>query len=342
MRLLVTGGCGFIGSAVCRRLIGNGHRVVNLDLLTYASDVRSVSAIESSSRYEFVRGDIQDAVLVGDLLRKHEPEAIVHLAAESHVDRSIDGPRAFVETNILGTFTLLQQVRRWLDTAGTNTRDRFRFLHVSTDEVFCDLASDEPAFTETSPYRPSSPYSASKAASDHLVRSWRRTYGLPAIVTNCSNNYGPYQFPEKLIPLMILTALAGGDLPVYGDGLNVRDWLHVEDHAEALERIMLGAEKGEDFNIGGSSERRNIDVVHAICDELDRQCPKDAGSYRGQITFVNDRLGHDRRYAIDGTKLSRELGWQANRNFEQGLASTVTWYLNNKVWWQPHFKRRAA
>ncbi len=342
MRVLVTGGCGFIGSALCKRLVRNGHAVLNLDLLTYAADPRTVAAIADDPLYTFVHGDVRDTELFGELLDKHSAQAVVHLAAESHVDRSIDGPKNFLETNVMGTYSVLQAVRGYLDRVGGELRQGFRLLHVSTDEVFGDLSADEPAFKEDSPYSPSSPYSASKAASDHLVRAWRRTLGVPAVVTNCSNNYGPYQFPEKLIPLMIVTALAGRKLPVYGDGRNVRDWLHVEDHADALETVLMHAEPGDSFNIGGNCERRNIDVVHAICDALDQMAPRNSGTYRDLISFVSDRPGHDRRYAIDGSHIARTLGWRPARQFEQGLEETVRWYLANENWWRPHLEGKNA
>ncbi|MCV0396058.1 MAG: dTDP-glucose 4,6-dehydratase [Rhizobiaceae bacterium] len=335
--ILVTGGAGFIGSAVCRQLCANpAIRVVNLDKLTYAGNLASLSSIGNAPNYSFVEGDICDDRLVLELLRRHEVDTIMHLAAESHVDRSIDGPGAFIETNIVGTFRLLNaalEYWRGLDEAG---RDRFRFHHVSTDEVFGDLPFETGIFTEDTPYAPSSPYSASKAASDHLARAWHETYGLPVVVSNCSNNYGPFHFPEKLIPLVILNALDEKPLPVYGKGANVRDWLFVEDHARALELVATRGVPGESYNIGGRAERTNLAVVEAICDLLDDRHPRRGGGrHRDLITFVADRPGHDRRYAIDASKIERELGWTPAESFESGLARTVDWYLANEWWWGP-------
>ncbi len=332
--VFVTGGAGFIGSSLCRHLIAaTDCRVVNFDLLTYAANPASLAPIEHDPRYAFVKGDIRDAAAVAAAFERYRPDAVVHLAAESHVDRSIAGPLAFVETNVLGTGVLLDQATRHRDRLPAEARDGFRFVHVSTDEVFGSLGSDG-AFHEETRYDPSSPYSASKAASDHLAAAWWRTYGLGTIVTNCSNNYGPCQFPEKLIPLMILNALEGRPLPVYGDGGQVRDWLHVEDHAAALARVLEAGEPGSRYAIGGNAERTNLAVVHAICDTLDRLRPA-AGGRRGLVSFVADRPGHDRRYAIDATKIGRELGWRPARSFEEGLAATIAWYLDNSAWWEP-------
>ncbi len=334
---LVTGGCGFIGSALCRRLLGDGHRVVNLDKLTYASSPDTLRDVAASPAYRFVHGDIADRALVAATLRDHDIGAVIHLAAESHVDRSIDGPQAFIETNIVGTFHLLESVLEyWRGHGDAARKAAFRFHHVSTDEVFGDLPFDESRFVETTPYAPSSPYSASKAASDHLVHAWHRTFGLPVVLSNCSNNYGPYQFPEKLIPLVTLNAIEGRPLPVYGEGSNVRDWLHVDDHAEALAAIVARGRVGESYNVGGDSERSNLEVVHAICDALDETRPRDDGSsHRSLIRFVSDRPGHDRRYAIDCGKITRELGWRARHRFDAGLQQTVHWYLDNEWWWAP-------
>ena len=334
-RILVTGGAGFIGSALCSHLVRQGHFVVNVDKLTYAGHLASLREIDAAPNYVFVRGDICDERLMRATLAQHEIDTIMHLAAESHVDRSIDGPTAFVETNVVGTFRLLSAALahyRRLDEPG---RSRFRFHHVSTDEVFGDLPFDRGIFTEETPYAPSSPYSASKAASDHFVRAWHETYGLPVILTNCSNNYGPYHFPEKLIPLVILNALDEKALPIYGKGTNVRDWLYVEDHARALEATVLKGRIGESYNIGGRAERTNLQVVEAICALLDERRPRSNGAYQDLITFVTDRPGHDRRYAIDPAKVERELGWRAAETFDTGLARTVDWYLDNAWWWQP-------
>jgi len=333
MRILVTGGCGFIGSALCRRLIGeSGHTVVNLDKLTYAGNLDSIQSVLHHPRHTFTRGDIADAEFIADMLHQTHPAAIIHLAAESHVDRSIDGPAAFVQTNVVGTFTLLEAARQhWLELDAAD-RERFRFLHVSTDEVYGSLGPTG-AFTETTPYSPRSPYSASKASADHLVRAYHHTYGLPTIVTNCSNNYGPYQFPEKLIPLMILNALEGKPLPVYGDGLNVRDWLFVDDHCQALRTVLRHGAPGETYNIGGDCERTNLEIVHTICrlvDELQTALPH--RPCKNLIQRVPDRPGHDRRYAIDAGKIQRELGWQPSHNFESALAHTVRWYIDNRSW----------
>lgn len=341
---LVTGGAGFIGSNLVRFLVRNGCRVVTLDKLTYAGNVASLDdlpALTPGGGHLFVRGDIADADLVERLLNEHRPDGVFNLAAESHVDRSIDGPAAFIETNVLGTFRLLEATRNYLAAPGGEARQTFRFLHVSTDEVYGSLG-ETGLFTEETPYAPNSPYSASKASSDHLVRAYHHTYGLPTLTTNCSNNYGPYQFPEKLIPLTILRALDGKTLPVYGDGTNVRDWLYVEDHCRALLTVMERGRTGETYNIGGSSERRNIDIVRLLCDILDRERPRDdRKSRREQITFVADRPGHDRRYAIDASKIRRELDWTPQETFESGMGKTVTWYLTHNDWVEPLLSRQA-
>ena len=334
--VLVTGGAGFIGSAVCRRLVARGYRVINLDKLTYAADLASLREVDQSDRYLFRRGDICDGHAVMALLAEERPDAVMHLAAETHVDRSIDGPGVFVETNVAGTVTLLNAALDYWRGLKGGQRQRFRFHHVSTDEVFGELRLDSGVFTEETPYAPSSPYSASKAAADHFVRAWQETYGLPVVLSNCSNNYGPFHFPEKLIPLVILNALEGRELPVYGDGQNVRDWLYVDDHAAALELVLTRGAPGESYAIGGRSERSNLTVVETICDTLDRIRPRaDGKSYREQISFVADRPGHDFRYAIDASKLRRDLGWTPQETFESGIARTIQWYLDNGDWWQP-------
>lgn len=345
MRILVTGGAGFIGSAVCRHLIQNTqHAVVNLDKLTYAASLASLRPIENNPRYRFVKGDIGDRALVDGLLRAENIDAIMHLAAESHVDRSIDGPGDFISTNIVGTYALLEAARAYHATLEGARAAAFRFHHISTDEVYGELPLDDGSlFTEATPYAPSSPYSASKAASDHLAMAWFHTYGLPVVLSNCSNNYGPCHFPEKLIPLMILNGLEGRALPVYGRGENVRDWLYVEDHARALERVLTKGQPGRGYNIGGRNERSNLAVVEAICDTLDRLAPRPGGgSRRDLITFVADRPGHDLRYAIDATRIETELGWRARETFETGLEKTVRWYLDNEDWWRPLREGRYA
>jgi dTDP-glucose 4,6-dehydratase len=335
-RILVTGGAGFIGSAVCRHLVGAGYRVVNLDKLTYAGNLESLRDVSGNPAYSFHQLDICDDAGVLDILRRERIDAIMHLAAESHVDRSIDGPAAFLETNVVGTFRLLNAALTYWRGLDAEAQRRFRFHHVSTDEVFGDLPFDEGVFTEETPYAPSSPYSASKAASDHFVRAWHETYGLPVVLSNCSNNYGPYHFPEKLVPLVILNALEGLPLPVYGAGENVRDWLFVDDHARALELVVTRGAVGESYNVGGNSERTNLGVVETICDILDAKRPlAGGGSRRELITFVKDRPGHDRRYAIDASKIERELGWRARESFETGLEKTIDWYLANEWWWRP-------
>jgi dTDP-glucose 4,6-dehydratase len=341
-RVLVTGGAGFIGSALCRHLVGAGrYRVVNLDKLTYAGNLHSLREIEGRPDYRFVKGDIADGALVARLLAEERPEAIIHLAAESHVDRSIDGPSDFIDTNIVGTFRLLEAARRYWQGLEGGEKTAFRFHHVSTDEVFGDLPFDSGVFTEETPYSPSSPYSASKAASDHLVRAWGHTYGLPVVLSNCSNNYGPYHFPEKLVPLVILNALHERPLPVYGRGANVRDWLYVDDHARALELVATAGEAGGTYLIGGRAERTNLEVVNAICDLLDERRPRPgAESHRALIEFVGDRPGHDRRYAIDPSRIEQALGWRPQESFESGLAKTVDWYLAREDWWRPLRERR--
>lgn len=335
--LLVTGGAGFIGSNfVLDWLRRHGaDRIVNVDKLTYAGNRRSLAAVDvegGQSRHVFSQTDICDRAALDALLATHRPQAVVHFAAESHVDRSIADPGAFIQTNVVGTFTLLEAARAYWGRMNAADADHFRFLHVSTDEVFGSLGADDPPFSETTAYQPNSPYSASKAASDHLVRSYHHTYGLPVLTTNCSNNYGPYHFPEKLIPLMITNALSGKALPVYGDGLNVRDWLYVGDHCTAIRTVLARGKVGETYNIGGWNEKTNLDVVHTLCDLLDALRPKASGSYRQQISFIGDRPGHDRRYAIDARKLERELGWRPAETFETGLRKTVQWYLDNPGW----------
>ena len=335
MRILITGGAGFIGSALIRHLIRQtDHEVLNLDKLTYAGNLKTLAALEGNPRHVFSQTDICDRAALDMLLETYRPRAVVHFAAESHVDRSIHGPAEFIQTNIVGTFTLLEAVRGWWGGLDDRARADFRFLHVSTDEVFGSLGPNDPQFSESTAYAPNSPYSASKAAADHLVRAYHHTYGLPVVTTNCSNNYGPYHFPEKLIPLMITNALAGKPLPVYGDGQNVRDWLYVGDHCNAIREVLARGRIGETYNVGGWNEKTNIDVVYTICDLLDELKPKAAGSYRDQVTFVKDRPGHDRRYAIDAGKLERELGWRPAETFETGLRKTVQWYLSNQAWVQ--------
>jgi dTDP-glucose 4,6-dehydratase len=336
MKILVTGGAGFIGSAVCRMLVNDlGIDVVNIDCLTYASNLASLESIAANRKYSFYQVNVCDRAAVSDILRLERPDAIMHLAAESHVDRSITGPAAFIETNITGTYAMLEAARAYWSELPLRQKEAFRFLHISTDEVFGSL-SDDGLFSETTAYDPSSPYSASKAASDHLVMAWHRTYGLPVVLSNCSNNYGPYHFPEKLIPLMISNALLGRDLPVYGMGINVRDWLYVEDHARALHAVVTKGTPGERYVVGGRNEKSNLEVVHQICELLDEAAPRDDGaSHTSAIAFVEDRPGHDYRYAIDPRKIERELGWKVQETFETGLKKTVQWYLNNEMWWLP-------
>lgn len=338
MKILVTGGAGFIGSAVVRHAIRAGHEVVNLDALTYAANLENVRPVANSPNYSFVKADIRDRAAMDAVFADHAPDAVMHLAAESHVDRSIDGPGDFIETNITGTFNLLEAARAfWMR---TGRPEGFRFHHISTDEVYGTLGATG-QFTEDTPYAPNSPYSASKAASDHLVRAWHETYGLPVLVTNCSNNYGPYHFPEKLIPVVILKALAGEPIPVYGAGENIRDWLYVEDHADALLTVLEKGAVGRTYNIGGENERRNIDLVQTICAILDEKRPM-ARPYAEQISFVTDRPGHDLRYAIDPTRIRTELGWRPSVTVEQGLERTVQWYLDNEDWWRPLQERRGV
>lgn len=338
MKLLVTGGCGFIGSAVVRLAVSRGHEVVNLDAMTYAANEANVASVAQSNLYSFEQADIRDRAALDRIFATHKPGAVMHLAAESHVDRSIDGPADFIETNITGTFNLLEAARtHWTRQGKPET---FRFHHISTDEVFGSLGP-EGQFTEHTPYDPRSPYSASKAASDHLVRAWAETYGLPTVLTNCSNNYGPYHFPEKLIPVTILNALHGKPIPVYGNGENIRDWLYVEDHADALLLVLEKGQLNRSYNIGGENERRNIDLVRTICALLDEMAPK-ATPYADQITFVTDRPGHDARYAIDPTRIRDELGWRPSVTVEEGLRRTVRWYLDNRDWWQPLLDRKGV
>jgi dTDP-glucose 4,6-dehydratase len=335
VRVIVTGGAGFIGSAVCRYLVlEQGASILNVDKLTYASNLDSLQAIASEPAYCFSKSDICDRRAMDAAFTSFRPDAVIHLAAESHVDRSITGAGEFVNTNVVGTFTLLEAARNYWMSLPAEDGSRFRFVHVSTDEVYGSLARDDDLFLESTPYDPSSPYAASKAASDHLVLAWQRTYGFPALISNCSNNYGPHQFPEKLIPLMILNAREGKQLPVYGDGLNVRDWLYVDDHARAIWMILRSGRIGEKYNVGGRNERSNIAVVHRICDILDKIEPM-SRSRRELVHYVTDRPGHDRRYAIDATKLEKELGWRAQESFDTGIERTIRWYLDNKSWWEP-------
>lgn len=333
MRILITGGAGFIGSALIRHLLNHTeHQVLNLDKLTYAGNLESLASVADNPRYRFVQADIADSTAVSQALAEFQPDAIMHLAAESHVDRSIDGPAAFIQTNIVGTYALLEATRSYWSQLDPARKAAFRFHHISTDEVYGDLHGADELFTERTPYAPSSPYSASKAASDHLVRAWQRTYGLPVLLSNCSNNYGPYHFPEKLIPLVILNALDGKPLPVYGNGQQVRDWLYVEDHARALLKVVSEGKVGETYNIGGHNEQKNLHVVESICALLDELAPRQSGSYKEQISFVSDRPGHDLRYAIDASKIERELGWKPEETFASGLRKTVHWYLDNLDW----------
>jgi len=334
MTIVVTGAAGFIGSNfVLNWLTHSKEKVIALDKLTYAGNLENLKSVESNPNYSFVHGDIGDSTLIGKLLQEHQPSAIINFAAESHVDRSIHGPDDFMETNILGTYRLLEEARSFFNTLSEQGQKEFRFLHVSTDEVYGTLSANDPAFKEEKRYEPNSPYSASKAASDHLVRAWHHTYGLPVLTTNCSNNYGPYHFPEKLIPLCILKALQGQDLPIYGDGQQIRDWLYVVDHCMGIETVLDKGKIGETYNIGGWNEKTNLEVVHTLCDLLDELKPREDGKlYKEQITFVKDRPGHDQRYAIDATKISKELGWKPEETFETGIRKTVQWYLDNQDW----------
>mgnify|MGYP003110821480 CR=1 FL=1 len=341
MKLLVTGGAGFIGSAVVRRAIADGHEVVNMDALTYAACLENVAMVADKPGYAFEKADIRDRSALDAVFAKHKPDAVMHLAAESHVDRSIDGPGDFIETNITGTYNMLEAARTYWN--GQGKPESFRFHHISTDEVFGSLPADPKVmFTEDTPYDPRSPYSASKASSDHLVRAWHETYGLPVVLTNCSNNYGPFHFPEKLIPVVILNAIAGKPLPIYGKGENIRDWLYVEDHAEALLLVVQKGELGRNYNIGGENERTNLELVKTLCEILDDKLPKDSGSYADQITFVTDRPGHDARYAIDPNRIRKELGWRPSVTVEEGLKKTVQWYLDNEGWWRPLQERQGV
>ena len=334
MRLLITGGAGFIGSAVVRLAVARGHEVINLDALTYAACLDNVASVADDPRYAFEHADIRDRATLDRIFAVHQPDAVMHLAAESHVDRSIDGPEDFIETNITGTYNMLEAARSFWIAQGKPAH--FRFHHISTDEVFGSLPADPAVkFTEDTPYDPRSPYSASKAASDHLVRAWHETYGLPVVLTNCSNNYGPYHFPEKLVPVIILNALAGKPLPIYGDGSNIRDWLYVEDHADALLLVLEKGALGRSYNIGGENERTNLELVRTLCEILDVLRPKPEGAYSDQITFVTDRPGHDARYAIDPSRICAELGWRPSVTVEEGLRRTVRWYLENEAWWRP-------
>lgn len=337
MKILVTGGAGFIGSAVIRHILAKTKdSVINVDALTYAGNLESLPGAEENPRYVFEHVDITNLEALNRVFNEHKPDAVMHLAAESHVDRSIDGPAAFIQTNVIGTYNMLEAARAYWNQLDERAKQAFRFHHISTDEVYGDLEGTDDLFTETTSYEPSSPYSASKASSDHLVRAWLRTYGLPTIVTNCSNNYGPYHFPEKLIPLMILNALAGKSLPVYGNGMQIRDWLFVEDHARALYKVVTEGKVGETYNIGGHNEKANIEVVSTICELLEELVPNKPDGvnlYKDLITYVKDRPGHDVRYAIDAAKIERELGWKPQETFESGIRKTVEWYLNNKTWW---------
>lgn len=341
MKLLITGGCGFIGSAVVRLALDKGFDVINIDALTYAANPDNLTGYDRSERYSFEKVDIRNMAEVSRVFKDYEPDLIMHLAAESHVDRSIDAPRDFLDTNVMGTFNLLTAALTYFQSLSPTQKARFRFHHVSTDEVYGDLTLDEPAFTETTAYNPSSPYSASKAASDHLVRAWHRTFGLPIILTNCSNNYGPFQFPEKLIPLVILKALQWQPIPVYGTGTNIRDWLFVDDHAEALLLALKKGKVGETYNIGGLNERTNIEVVETLCDLMDIHSPTGRKNHRDLITFVADRPGHDQRYAVNARKIQKDLGWEPAIKGTEGFEKTLLWYLNNKDWWTGALKTEA-
>ncbi len=337
MKIIVTGGAGFIGSAVIRQAISDGHNVINIDCLTYAANLNSLASVADNPNYVFEKLDINDGAAMMTLFERHAPDAIMHLAAESHVDRSIDNPGTFIQTNVIGTFNLLHAARTYWDGLTGETKDNFRFHHISTDEVYGDLELDDPAFEETTSYDPSSPYSASKAASDHLVRAWARTYGLPTLVTNCSNNYGPYQFPEKLIPVVILKALHRNAIPVYGTGENIRDWLYVDDHADALLTVLEKGKTGETYNIGGNNERTNIELVKTICGLMDQRV-NDSFKHEDLISFVTDRPGHDNRYAINATKIENDLNWTPSVSWNEGFEKTIHWYLENEAWWRPLVK----
>ncbi len=341
MKILITGGAGFIGSAVVKSALAQGHSVVNIDKLTYAANLESLKTISDNPNYVFEKVDICDILAVGQVLNQHQPDAIMHLAAESHVDRSIDGPGVFIETNVIGTYVLLDAARSYYESLPSSTRDAFRFHHVSTDEVYGDLELDDPAFSETTPYNPSSPYSASKAASDHLVRAWSRTFGLPIVITNCSNNYGPFQFPEKLIPVVILKSLHQESIPVYGTGSNVRDWLYVDDHADALLTVLQKGKLGETYNIGGNNERTNLELVKTICRLVDTAEKLDEGKSESLIKFVTDRPGHDRRYAINAEKVKSDLNWSPKIEWDEGFEKTIHWYMENEWWWRPLVKTGA-
>ena len=338
MKILVTGGAGFIGSAVVRLAVARGHSIFNVDALTYAACLDNVASVSDNPNYSFKHADIRDRKAIDDIFERHQPDAVMHLAAESHVDRSINGPAEFIETNVNGTFNMLEAARNYWQVRGKP--ETFRFHHISTDEVFGSLPNDRAVqFTEDTPYNPRSPYSASKASSDHLVRAWHETYGLPVVLTNCSNNYGPYHFPEKLVPVIILNALASKPLPIYGNGSNIRDWLYVEDHADALLLVLARGKIGRSYNIGGENERTNLELVQTLCKILDRLKPRATGSYSDLITFVQDRPGHDERYAIDPGRIRDELGWRPSLTVEQGLNKTVQWYLDNEDWWRPILNR---
>lgn len=337
MRILITGGAGFIGSSVIRMAVAQNLSIVNVDCLTYAANLHSLKSVENNPLYHFENINICEGEKLSHLFQTYKPDTVMHLAAESHVDRSIDGPGAFIHTNIIGTYNLLQATRDYYESLKGEAKDRFRFHHVSTDEVYGDLELNDPAFEETTPYDPSSPYSASKAASDHLVRAWGRTYGLPILITNCSNNYGPYQFPEKLIPVVILKALHGQDIPVYGTGENIRDWLYVDDHADALLTVLEKGKIGNTYNIGGNNERTNLELVETICTLMDTHSPKDI-PHKNLITFVTDRAGHDLRYAINASKIKDELGWSPSIDWNEGFEKTLSWYLQNEWWWRPIVK----
>ena len=341
MKILITGGAGFIGSAVVKLALERGHEVLNVDCLTYAANLESLKTIANDANYRFLKADICDSEAMTTALSEFRPDAIMHLAAESHVDRSIDGPGTFIQTNVIGTFTLLQAARQYWEALSGAERDSFRFHHISTDEVYGDLEVDDPEFTETTPYDPSSPYSASKASSDHLVRAWARTYGLPTLITNCSNNYGPFQFPEKLIPVVILKALHGDNIPVYGKGENIRDWLYVDDHADALLTVLDKGKIGETYNIGGNNERTNIELVQTICSLMSKHLPDVDLDFSTLITFVKDRPGHDNRYAINASKIENELNWTPSISFDTGFDKTIAWYLENEWWWRPLVKEGA-